>query len=489
MEISPKESASNLRDLRRFASRLESQGQLMRIHDELAPEPGVRNYLRAVADMVEDGPALLFDNLIGYKGMPLLVNTHGSCRNNALLLGMEKHASLRQMFHEFDRRWSRYSEASVRWVKNAASQQVVIERDINLYKLLPLFRINQFDGGFYFSKSSTISRDPDDPESFEKQNVGMYRVQVQGPDLLGIQAFPFHDLGVHLRKAEERRQPLPVAICLGAPPLLSVVACACVRYDESEYLYASALSGEPFELTKARRSNLDVPAWAEYILEGYVEPCVRAPEGPFGEFPGSYSGVRLQSCIRVTSGTHRRQPMMENLYIGKPWTENDSLCAINTSVTLCRQLREEMPEVVAVNAIVNHGLTVIIAMRNRFGGFAKSVAFRMASTPHGISYAKNIILVDEDVDPFDLNSVMVALSTRLRADKDVSVITNTPGMPLDPASDPPGMGNKLILDATTPAPPDRLLRETRMVAPIAGAAACAQQIRKFQQILSNRENA
>jgi UbiD family decarboxylase len=466
---------------------LEREGQRIRIHDEIAPEPGVRNYLRAVGDMHEDGPALLFDNLIGYKGMPLLVNTHGSWCNNALLLGMNKRASIREMFHEFERRWHSYSSASVSWVQDAPCQQEVIEGDINLYRLLPLFRINQFDGGFYLSKSSTISRDPDEPENFEKQNVGMYRIQLQGPDVLGIQVFPFHDLGIHLRKAEERQERLPVAICLGVPPVLSVVACACVRYDESEYQYASALAGEPFELTKALHSNLDVPAWAEYVLEGYIEPGVRAPEGPFGEFPGSYSGVRLQSRIRIITVTHRRNPLMENLYIGRPWTENDTLCAINTSVTLCDQLRQEMPEVVAVNAIVNHGLTVIIAMRNRFGGFAKSVAFRMASTPHGISYAKNIILVDADVDPFDLNAVMVALSTRLRADRDVAVITNTPGMPLDPASDPPGMGNKLILDATTPAPPDRMLRETRMVAPIEGAAACAQQIRQLQKVLHGEE--
>ena len=99
-----------------------------------------------------------------------------------------------------------------------------------------------------------------------------------------------------------------------------------------------------------------------------------------------------------------------------------------------------MPEVSAVNAVFNHGLSVIISTRNRFGGYAKSVAFRLASTPHGISYAKNIILVDEDVNPFDFTSVMTALSTRVRADKDVAIITNTPGMPLDPSSDPPRNG-------------------------------------------------
>jgi UbiD family decarboxylase len=140
-----------------------------------------------------------------------------------------------------------------------------------------------------------------------------------------------------------------------------------------------------------------------------------------------------------------------------------------------------MPEVTALNATFNHGLTVIIATKNRFGGFAKSVAFRLASTPHGVSYAKNIILVDHDVDPFNFTAVMTALSTRVRADKDVAIITNTPGMPLDPSSEPPGMGNKLIIDATTPAPPDAVLREVRMVDPVPSAKEAEVIIRKFQE--------
>jgi UbiD family decarboxylase len=145
-----------------------------------------------------------------------------------------------------------------------------------------------------------------------------------------------------------------------------------------------------------------------------------------------------------------------------------------------------MPEVTAVNAIFNHGLTVIVATGNRFGGYAKSVAFRLASTPHGISYAKNIILVDPDVNPFDFTEVMTAMSTRVRADKDVVVIPNTPGMPLDPASEPPGMGNKLIIDATTPAPPDRLLREIRMVDAVPQAKKAEELIRRFQEEFAGR---
>jgi vanillate/4-hydroxybenzoate decarboxylase subunit C len=173
---------------------------------------------------------------------------------------------------------------------------------------------------------------------------------------------------------------------------------------------------------------------------------------------------------------------METLYIGRPWTEHDTIDGLSTSVTLFKQLHASMPEVTAVNALFNHGLSVIIATKVKFGGFAKSVAFRLASTPHGVSYAKNIILVDHDVNPFDFTAVMTAMSTRVRADKDVSVITNTPGMPLDPSSEPPGMGNKLIIDATTPVAPDKLLREIRMVDAVPSAEAADAEIRKFQEL-------
>ena len=119
--------------------------------------------------------------------------------------------------------------------------------------------------------------------------------------------------------------------------------------------------------------------------------------------------------IKVKRVTHRRDPIFENLYLGRPWTEmRHAASALNTCIPLYKQIRQTMPEVKAVNAIFQHGLTVIIATESRLGGYAKSVAFRAASTPHGISYVKNIILVDADVDPFDLNQVMWAMSTRIR---------------------------------------------------------------------------
>lgn len=463
------------KDLRQFLDKLEQEGQLVHYTDEIMPEPDIRAISRAAADIGPTGPAVLIENVKGYKGKKIAVNVHGSWANHALMMGMPKTTSLKEQFFELERRWDSYP-GQVAWVDNPPCQEVILDA-FNLLELLPLYKVNENDGGFYLSKASVVSKDPDDPDNFDKENVGIYRLQVQDADTISMQGLPFHDIAIQMRKAEERGEPLPVAICLGVDPMLSFMASTPIAYDLSEYKYTAALNGIPMELAKTTDGYLDVPAGAEYVLEGEIVPRVRVCEGPFGEFPGSYSGARRQVIIKIKRVTHRRDPIFENLYLGRPWTEIDTLLGLNTCIPIYKQLRETMPEVKAVNALYQHGLTVIIAMESRLGGYAKSVAFRAASTPHGISYVKNIILVDADVDPFDLVQVMWAMSTRIRGDKDVIVIQNTPGMPLDPGSEPPGMGCKVIIDCTTPVAPEPKMRDVKMVELIPEAA-------DFQKILA-----
>lgn len=464
--------------LRDFLSALKENGQLATVHDAVYPEPDIRTYLRAAADIGNNSPAVLFDNIRGYRGYKIAGNVHGSWANHAILLGMDKNATVREQFSRVDRLWGDLTKGELRWIDRAPCQEVSVDRDINLYELMPLFRINQNDGGYYFSKACVISRDPDDPDNLDKENVGIYRIMVQGPDTLGMQGLPYHDIARHMKSAEERNMPLPVAICVGTPPLLTTMAATPLAYDQSEYQATAALMGEPLEVTRALESNLTLPAHAEYVIEGELIPRQRFCEGPFGEFPGSYSGVRKQTRIKVKRVTHRRDPICETLFIGKPWTEHDTLIGLWTSVPLYKQLKAEFPEVKCVNATYQHGLTMIVSSDVRLGGFGKTLAFRVASTPHGMSYCKNIIVVDGDIDPFNLDRVMWALSTRVRADKDVAVITNTPGMPLDPCSEPAGMGCKLIIDATTPAPPDSM-RDITMIADPPGSADALERLRRI----------
>lgn len=155
--------------------------------------------------------------------------------------------------------------------------------------------------------------------------------------------------------------------------------------------------------------------------------------------------------------------------------------ALNTSVPLYKQLKETMPEVQAVNAMYTHGMAAIVSTKVRFGGYGKGVGFRLLSTPHGMPYTKVVIIVDEFVDPFNLEQVMWAITTRVKPDKDVAIIPNCPGMPLDPSSDPAGIHTKMIIDATTPMAPEEIKRETQLL-------ETPKDTQKWEQIISDLMN-
>ena len=467
-------------DLREFLNELEDNGQLVRIKDEVNPEPDIAAAGRAAAN-IKNGPAVLFEKVKGYK-YSVVTNVHGSWANHALMMGMSKDAPIRDQFFELDRRWDKYPVApTVVSREEAPCKENEITEDINLFDILPLYRINDQDGGFFLSKASIITGDPEYPDDFGKQNVGTYRIQVKDKDKVAIQALAMHDIAVQLEKAEAKNEPLPIAITLGNAPMVTFMASTPVGYSQNEYEFVGALQdGVPTPVVKADLyEHLYVPAGAEVVLEGYIIPRKRSVEGPFGEFPGSYSGSRLQCEIQIEKITHRTEPIFENLYLGIPWTEIDYLMALNTSVPLYKQLKETMPEVVAVNAMYTHGMGVIISTKARYGGYGKGVAFRLLSTPHGMPYSKIVIVVDEFVDPFNLEQVMWALTTRVKPSKDVSIIENCPGMPLDPSSFPAGMHDKMIIDATTPVAPEPNPRETQLLDPPNGSEEWEDIIRKM----------
>ncbi len=466
-------------DLRSFLEVLEAEGQLVRVHEEIDPEQ-IGAAGRAAADS-QNAPAIFFEKVKGYK-YPVVTNVHGSWQNHALMMGMPKNTPVKEQFFELNRRWELYPVApKILPREQAKCKEVVIDKNINLFEVLSLYRINDQDGGFFLSKASVATADPDCPDDFNKQNLGTYRIQVKDIDLLGIQPLPFHDIGIQLAKAEAENKPLPVAIALGVDPITTFMASTPILYDQNEYEFVGALNdGVPCEITKADLYNLYIPAHAEVVLEGYIKPRVRTVEGPFGEFPGSYSGARLQCEIVVERITHRQNPIFENLYLGLPWTEIDYLMALNTSVPVYKQLKSTFPEINSVNAMYTHGMGVIVSTKVRLGGMGKAVAFRLLSTPHGMAYAKIIIIVDDFVDPFNLEQVMWALTTRVRPADHVSIVENCPGMPLDPSSVPAGMHSKLIIDATTPVPPEPNPRDVELLKPHPDTPKWVEYIKKYQ---------
>jgi vanillate/4-hydroxybenzoate decarboxylase subunit C len=338
-------------------------------------------------------------------------------------------------------------------VSSAPWQEVVIERDINLFEILPLFRWNQGDGAFFIDKPCVISRDPDDWDNDDVENVGVYRLQVKDRNHLGIQTVPQHDIAIQLAHAEERGQDLPIAIALGNEPVIVLMGATPMLYTQLEYKMAAVMQGKPYRVVQNEK-GLDIPYGSEVVLEGRILSRKRQPEGPFGEFPGYYSGCHQYPVIEIDRVLHRKDPIYESVYVGRPWTELDYLQALTTSVPIFDQVNATFPEVQAVNALYTHGLVLIVSTKVRYGGFAKAVGLRVLSTPHGLGYAKVVIVVDADVDPFDLNQVMWAISVRVNPAGDVLMLPNLAENLLDPACQPSGMVTKMIIDATMPVRPD-----------------------------------
>tara|TARA_R110000787_G_scaffold235621_5_gene342362 strand:- start:2003 stop:3493 length:1491 start_codon:yes stop_codon:yes gene_type:complete len=474
--------AARLHDLRAYLKLLAEHGQMVRWSDSVTPEPDIRNVSVAAGNDVAGGPAVLFDKIHGYPGHRVATNVLGSFANLAVLLGFPKTATVREMFFEMVRRWGSDKPLLDRIPREQAPVfENHVDQDINLYKLLPLHRINEYDGGFYIAKACIVTRDPLDPDNFEKQNVGIYRIQVMGPDTVTILSIPAHDGGRQMMAAEAHNKPLRAAIMIGNHPAMTLFGGTPVGYAESEFAYASQILGSRLRLTNSHNGN-DILADSEMVIEAEMVLNERETEGPFGEFPGSYSGVRKVPLFKVTSVSHRHNPIFENIYIGRGWTEHDTLIGLPTSLPIYAALKKDFPEVEAVNAMYQHGLTAIISVRNRMSGFAKSVAMRALGTPHGVMYLKNIILVDDFVDPFDLNEVMWALSTRTRSN-DIIVIPNMPMVPIDPAAEVPGKGHRLIIDATSFMAPDNLGADPHLVTRPGGPEieALMQRLREMQE--------
>lgn len=441
-------------DLRSFLEALENKGQLLKVKDKVKPEPDLAAAGNAAGRIGEKAPALYFDNIEGFTDARVALNTLGSWPNHAIAMGMDPSTSTREQVAEFIRRWDDFPIAPERRENAPWRENTTDGEDINLFEVLPLFRLNDGDGGYYIDKASVISRDPDEPDNFDKQNVGIYRMQVKGKRHLAIQPVPVHDIAIHLRMAEEKGEDLPVAIAIGNDPIITLMASTPLRYDQSEYEMAGALRQAPYPIATAPLTGFDVPWGSEIIIEGVIEGRKRELEGPFGEFTGNYSGGHSMPLIRVDKVSYRNDLIFESLYLGMPWTEVDYLIGPATCVPLYKQLKAEFPEVQAVNAMYTHGLLAIISTKKRYGGFARAVGVRAMTTPHGLGYMKMVIMVDEDVDPFNLPQVMWALSTKVNAAGDLIQLPNMSVVPLDPGSSPSGITDKLVIDATTPVYPD-----------------------------------
>ena len=437
------------RDLRDWIDHLEKDGELIRIKDEISIEPDAGAIGRAVCDL--EGPGVLAENVAGFN-TPLAIGLHASWRRAAMAIGLPKTSSHKEQVAAWDS-FFKSDQIKAKMVDDAPCKENILKGDkVNLFQF-PIPRINIHDGSFYISKPMVITKDPDS----DRVNVGMYRMMVldRNETALGLHTAASHG-ALHYERYAKRGQDMPMAVALGTEPVLPMVAGSWQPALCCEFDFAGAIRGEPEELVMAETVDLPVPARAEIILEGVLKCNGRTLEAPFGESPGAYSGYFMAQVFEIRAITHRNNPIYDTLFMGRPVAENHYMTAYSKLAGDLNTVFANRPEVTGIAYLPPYAMALVIQGRWGHTGHPREVMLT--------SKWKVVIAVDEDIDPWDANQVIWAMSTRCRPDIDVLMIPEIPGR-LDPAASPHGTMTRMLIDATKSRPPYHRYRPVGFIEP------------------------
>lgn len=437
------------KNLREFIDILEKAGKLRRILDEVDWRYEVSGWIRKTDDLRPRGPALLFEKLRGYSShYKITTGLIGSYGRFAMALDLPTVTSPLEIVNVFRNR-IKTPIPPVTVSEGPCQENTDSGDNINLLKF-PVPWWHPRDGGRYIGTwHGVILKDL----HTGIRNVGMHRMQVFDGNHTGIGMLPMAHISHHFSQRQRIGKPLEVAIVIGADETVPIVAGTGFPPDVDELGLAGALRQEPIQLVKCKTVDLEVPANAEIVIEGIVSPTERHLEGPFGEWAGYHAGgVRLRPLLTVTAITHRHQPILRGCLLGKPVTEDQFLYSIGMAAEALRMFESHGPEgVIAVNC-PPEGVALasaIVQMRPRYVGHSWNAGRTLISSRVG-SHLKTIVLVDDDIDPYDLGQVWWAINTRVQGSRDIEVLRFS----TEPRSDPSvprqnaEFGDKIIIDAT-----------------------------------------
>jgi 2,5-furandicarboxylate decarboxylase 1 len=419
-------------DFRSFLQEMEDskEGGFIRITREIDP----RYELAAIVTKLEQArqiPLLLFEKVKGHA-MPVVVNCYADRGRVARGFKVSKRDLTPRVAHAYQ-----HPIPPIEVAKGPVQEEVYQGPEVDLQKL-PAMVYHDTDAAPYITAGIVFAKDPDDG----KYNLSYNRLMVKGKDRLGI----FMTVGKHLNaiftKMEERKKPLEVAVSIGNHPAWAIGALAIGSYEENELGIIGGLKGSPLELVRCKTVDLTAPAAAEIILEGEIQPFVREPEGPFGEFTGYATHPGNSPVVRVKAITHRHDPIYQDI-CGGSHREHLTMATIPMEANYFRVIKGAVPEVEAVR--VAAPFTLFISMRKKYEGQARSALIAAFAAD---LYLKHAIVVDHDIDLADLQRVLWAVATRVQASRDIFMIPRARGSSLDPSAEPLGVTDKMGIDAT-----------------------------------------
>jgi 4-hydroxy-3-polyprenylbenzoate decarboxylase len=442
--------------LREYVESLEKVGQLRRIRTKVSVDLEIAEILRRVM-YKNEGPAILFENVDGFK-IPVLGNAFGSLRRLKMALDMENFEEIGERMTTLTKlkiphgllnkvkMLPKLSEISNYGPKNTSSGPVteIVETSKPTLDSLPIIKSFPKDSGRFITFGITVSKNPET----QVRNLGVYRLQVIGSKK-AIMHWQVHKRGaLHYQMNKEKMQKTEVAIVIGADPATVFSAVAPVPEGLDKFLFAGITRGKGIELVKCRTVDVEVPASAEVVLEGYVDPSEMNLEGPFGDHTGYYTPPEPYPTFTLTGIMMRNNPIYLTTVVGKPILEDAYIGKVieRSFLPLVKMFQPEVVDFSMPAAGWFQGIA-IVSIKKRYPGQAKKVMMGLWGMGQ-LSLTKILIVVDEDVSVHDINDVIWAVTTRSDPKRDTMLIENVPTDSLDPASPLLNLGSKMGIDAT-----------------------------------------
>lgn len=443
------------KDVRQYVSALEEHGELRRVKREVDWDLEAGAIMRLVNE--KSLPSPLFQRIKGYPseykifGCPM-----NTCRKFAIAMELSPETSRRELEDIYRQRISkRVQPIIVDKSKAPCKENIDVGDQVDLFKF-PAPMLHDGDGGRYLCTwHVTVTKDPDTGWV----NWGMYRHMIRDKNSLVGVIRPAAHIGVQFyRKYKPRKLPMPFAIAIGTEPISSFVAACKLPMNVNEADVAGALRQEPVELVKCETTDLEVPATSEIVLEGEISPTEEDWEGPFGEYTGYSANPRDKKPVyNAKAVTYRNNPILTASCMGTPVDESDIVQSISRSAQILAKLQENGIAVVAVNVAPECiGFLVIVSVRARVAQIP-NLAHSAASCIWGSEEGANIpyvIVVDDDVDVYNLGQVLHAVATKCHPYRGISRVefaTGTPFMPfLSPHERSQRISSKVMFDCTWP---------------------------------------
>ena len=454
------------RDLRDFIQQLEKQGELKRITIPIDP------YLEMteICDrtLKQGGPALLFENPVN-SNIPVLGNLFGTPHRVAMGMGAESVTELRGIGEllatlkepeppkGMKDAWEKFPlykqvlNMAPKLVKEPVCQEIVRQGDEIDLSDYPIQTCWPEDAAPLITWPLVITKGPNK----ERQNLGIYRQQVIAKNKVIMRWLAHRGGALDFKEwqAAHPGKPFPVAVALGADPATILAAVTPIPDTLSEYAFAGLLRGSKTELANCLSNDLQVPASAEIVLEGFIYPGETAPEGPYGDHTGYYNEVDEFPVFTIERITQRQAPIYHSTYTGRP-PDEPAILGVALNEVFVPILQKQFPEIIDFY-LPPEGCSyrmAVISMKKQYAGHAKRVMLGTWSFLRQFMYTKFVIVVDDDVNVRNWQDVIWAITTRMDPARDLTILENTPIDYLDFASPVSGLGSKVGFDATNKWP-------------------------------------